>query len=180
MHTPGFFGFADQAVFPEKCFSISTLNPALVSAVLAADAGWPPTLGTAIISGPFDTVKAFSQAIVQHLASVLPSRFVAKSGPSNRVGKVFADYLRNGHGATTAAAFSVRARPGLGVSMPVAWDALAGLKSGAHWHLANAREHLSFQKVDPWADYWTQRQSLTAPMKALSFKPPPRAARKRR
>ncbi|WP_371281154.1 hypothetical protein [Variovorax sp. OK605] len=35
--------------------------------------------------------------------------FVAKSGPSNRVGKRFVDYLHNGHGVTTAAAFSARA-----------------------------------------------------------------------
>ena len=73
----------------------------------------------------YDTVKDFSQAMVQHLAKTIPSRFVAKSGASNRVGKIFVDYLRNGHGATTAAAFSARARPGLGVSMPVAWDDLA-------------------------------------------------------
>lgn len=63
----------------------------------------------------YDTVKAFSQAVVQHLARTIPSRLVAKSGPSNRFGKLFVDYLRNGHGATTAAAFSARARPGLGV-----------------------------------------------------------------
>ena len=54
----------------------------------------------------YDTVNAFSKAIVQHLARTIPSRFVAKSGPANRVGKLFVDYLRNGHGATTAAAFS--------------------------------------------------------------------------
>ena len=96
---------------------------------------------------------------------------VAKSGPANRVGKLFVDYLRNGHGATTAAAFSARARPGLGVSISVAWDDLAKLKSGAQWTIATAREHLSFQAVDPWAGYWSTRQTLTAPMKALSFKP---------
>ena len=50
----------------------------------------------------WDTVKDFSQAVVQHLAKVVPQRFVAKSGPKNRVGRIFVDYLRNGRGATTA------------------------------------------------------------------------------
>ena len=117
----------------------------------------------------YDTVKGFSQAIVQHLAKTIPMRFVAKSGPSNRVGKLFVDYLRNGHGATTAAAFSARARPGLGVSVPIAWDDLANLKSGAQWNVRTAREHLSFQSVDPWAGYWKSRQPLAVAMKRLGY-----------
>jgi bifunctional non-homologous end joining protein LigD len=120
---------------------------------------------------PSDGVKAFSKAIVQHLASTIPARFVAKSGPANRKGKLFVDYLRNGHGATTAAAFSARARPGLGVSMPVSWDELPSLKSGAHWTISTARDRLSFQQADPWSDYWTSKQTLGAAMKALGFKP---------
>jgi bifunctional non-homologous end joining protein LigD len=117
----------------------------------------------------YDTVKAFSQAVVQHLARTVPSRFVAKAGAANRVGKVFVDYLRNNHGATTVAAFSARARPGLGVSMPVAWDQLGGLKSGAQWNIGNAREYLSFQKSDPWTDYWRSRQTLAKAMALLDF-----------
>lgn len=119
----------------------------------------------------YEVVKAFSQAVVQHLAKTIPSRFVAKAGAANRVGKVFVDYLRNGHGQTTAAAFSARARPGMGVSMPVGWDRLSSLKSGAHWTIATAREYLSFQKDDPWADYWRSKQTLTAAMKTLDFDP---------
>lgn len=118
----------------------------------------------------YDTVKGFSQAIVQHLARTIPARFVAKSGPSNRVGKLFVDYLRNGHGATTAAAFSARARPGLGVSMPVAWDDLGALRSGSQWNVRTAREHLSFQVADPWARYWHTRQPLAEAMKRLGYK----------
>ena len=38
---------------------------------------------------------------------------------------------RNNFGATTAAAYSARARPGLGVSMPVPWELLPTLKGGA-------------------------------------------------
>jgi bifunctional non-homologous end joining protein LigD len=120
----------------------------------------------------YDTVKDFSQAVVQHLARTIPSRFVAKSGPANRKGRIFVDYLRNGHGQTTAAAFSARARPGMGVSMPVTWDELPALKSGAQWTIRTARERLSFVQDDPWAGYWTSRQRLTAAMKRLGFEPP--------
>lgn len=117
---------------------------------------------------PFDTVKAFSQQVVQHLARTIPQRFVAKSGPKNRVGRIFVDYLRNGEGATTVAPFSARARPGLGVSMPLAWDALPQLKSAAEWTVENARDHLSLRGADPWAGLDATKQSLAAPMKALA------------
>jgi len=116
----------------------------------------------------YDEVKQFSQVAVQHMARTIPSRFVAKSGGSNRVGKIFIDYLRNGHGQTTAAAFSARARPGMGVSMPVAWEQLKELKSGAQWTIATAREYLSLQRDDPWATYWRKRQSLVKAQRMLS------------
>jgi bifunctional non-homologous end joining protein LigD len=51
--------------------------------------------------------------------------------------------------------------------MPVAWDELAALKSGAQWTIATAREHLSFQSTDPWAEYWTARQTLTQARRVL-------------
>jgi hypothetical protein len=62
----------------------------------------------------WDRVKDFSQAIVEHLTQGVPPRFVAKNGPSNRVGRIFIDYLGNGMGATTVCAWSIRARPGPG------------------------------------------------------------------
>ncbi|MBW3552513.1 MAG: DNA ligase, partial [Gemmatimonadetes bacterium] len=39
-----------------------------------------------------------------------------------RAGKVYLDYLQNGHGKLIAAPFSVRPKPGAPVSMPVGWD----------------------------------------------------------
>jgi bifunctional non-homologous end joining protein LigD len=116
----------------------------------------------------YDTVKAFSQAIVRHMARVIPSRFVAVSGGTNRVGRIFIDYLRNGFAQTTACAFSARARPGMGVSMPVSWDQLQELRSGAQWTIATAREYLSFQKSDPWAGYWKKRQGLAGAQRRLA------------
>jgi bifunctional non-homologous end joining protein LigD len=116
----------------------------------------------------WDTVKGFSQAIVQHLAKTLPDHFVAKSGPKNRVGKIFVDYLRNGFGATTVSAWSARARPGLGVSVPVDWDEIEALSGGAHWHIANIHERLDAGNA-PWTDY--AAQSIVPAMKALGYTP---------
>ena len=119
----------------------------------------------------WEPASAFSEAVVQQLARVIPDRFVAKSGAANRVGRIYIDYVRNSHGATTVAAYSARARPGLGVSMPVPWETLDSLKSGAQWTIANAREHLSFHSNDPWSAYWKSRQPLARAMKLLKFKP---------
>jgi bifunctional non-homologous end joining protein LigD len=118
----------------------------------------------------WDTVKSFSQAVVQHLSRTLPDRFVAKSGASNRVGRIFIDYLRNGYGATTACAWSARARPGLGISVPVRWDELPALKSGAHWTVSTVHTRLD-QGNAPWADYEASRVTLAAAMKKLGFTP---------
>jgi bifunctional non-homologous end joining protein LigD len=63
--------------------------------------------------------------------------------------------------------------------MPVAWDDLMDLRRGAQWTVATAREHLSFQREDPWADYWTARQPLAPAMEALGYDATPPAKRRR-
>ena len=115
----------------------------------------------------WDTVKALSKKIVEHLAQTLPDRFVAKSGAKNRIGKIFADYLRNGFGSTTACAWSARARPGLGISVPCTWEELATIDSGAHWTIANVHDRLE-EHSDPWAMYAKTRQTLSRATRALA------------
>lgn len=117
----------------------------------------------------WDTVKGFSEAIVRHLARTLPKMFVAKSGPRNRVGKIFIDYLRNGFGATTVCAWSARARPGLGVSVPVEWAEVQHLTSGAQWTVQNIHARLD-KGNEPWKDYAKSVQGVTGAMKMLGFK----------
>jgi bifunctional non-homologous end joining protein LigD len=118
----------------------------------------------------WDTVKGFSQALVRHLADTLPDRFAFKSGPRNRVGKVFVDYLRNGKGATTASAWSARARPGLGISVPLDWDELAALKAGDQWNVRNVHQRLDRGNA-PWAAYAKSARGIDAAMKRLGHSP---------
>lgn len=119
----------------------------------------------------WETIKHFSKAISHFIAKQIPERFVAKMGPQNRIGKIFIDYLRNQRGASTVAAYSVRARPGLPVSVPIALSELKTLKSSAQWHVGNLLERLATLKKDPWQEY-SHQQNLTSTMwKKLGAKP---------
>lgn len=119
----------------------------------------------------WDTVKGFSQAVVAHMAKTIPQRFVARSGPKNRVGRIFIDYLRNGLGATTVCAWSARARPGLGISVPVAWGELPSLHGGDHWSVKTVHERLDVGN-EPWIGYARAARGLTSAMSALGYAPP--------
>jgi len=115
----------------------------------------------------YDAVKDFSELLVQHMSRTIPKLFVPKSGARNRVGRIFIDYLRNGKTATTIAAFSARARPGLGVSVPVAWRELSGLEAANPWNIANVFDRLKRQRADPWKDYAKTKQTLDAALRKL-------------
>jgi bifunctional non-homologous end joining protein LigD len=119
----------------------------------------------------WDTVKAFSQSIVAHMASTIPQRFVLKSGPSNRKGKIFIDYLRNGRGATTIGAWSARVRPGLGISVPLDWDDLHAVKGGDQWTVRNVHARLD-KGNEPWDAYAKSARGLSTAMKRMGFEAP--------
>ena len=111
-------------------------------------------------------VKAFSQAIAQYMAKLMPQHFSAVSGPKNRVGRIFIDYLRNSQGASTVAAYSVRAREGLGVSVPIHRDELADLKGANLWTIRNLMPRLEEQgDDDPWEGIDATGQRITADMR---------------
>jgi bifunctional non-homologous end joining protein LigD len=114
----------------------------------------------------WDDVKAFSHAIVKHMAKLLPDRFSAVSGPKNRVGRIFIDYLRNGLGATTICAYSVRTREGLPVSVPIFREEIEEIKGANIWNIRNIHERLGELDADPWADLSRTRQTITAEMRA--------------
>ena len=116
------------------------------------------------------TVKEFSRVVVAHMAKTIPQRFVARSGPKNRVGRIFIDYLRNGLGATTVCAWSARARPGLGISVPVAWAELPSLRGGDQWSVKTVHERLDVGD-EPWAGYARAARGLGPAMSSLGYLP---------
>lgn len=110
----------------------------------------------------WDDVTAFARALAHHLAASWPAQFSATLGPVHRKRKIFVDWQRNARGAGTAVAWGARARPGLGVSVPLAWDQLEATTGAAQWTIANAAERLDLD--DPWADYARVEQTVSAAM----------------
>ncbi|MGY8820822.1 MAG: non-homologous end-joining DNA ligase [Pseudomonadales bacterium] len=110
----------------------------------------------------WDCANEFARMVTVRLAKESPEQIVAKMGPKNRVGKIFVDYLRNQRGASTVAAFSARARQGLPVSVPITREELDQISGADQWNILNLHERLKRLKLDPWADYRTTRQSLSA------------------
>ncbi|WP_028229912.1 DNA ligase D [Paraburkholderia mimosarum] len=112
----------------------------------------------------WDEVREFARAVAEHMAAMLPERFSAKMGPQNRKGRIFVDYLRNSRGASTIAAYAPRARPGLGVSVPLRWDEVENTTAGDQWTVANVHERLEALEGDPWEGYGRTRQRIGAAM----------------
>ena len=113
----------------------------------------------------WDEVKEFSRAVAGALAADDPKRFTIKMAKKERPGKIFIDYLRNGPGATTVAAYSVRARKGAPVSTPLHWDELGGRMKPTSFHVGNVVKRLRGIHSDPWKAFRRGSQALTAPMK---------------
>jgi bifunctional non-homologous end joining protein LigD len=113
----------------------------------------------------YDVVKMFAELVARRVHAVHPKLTTLERMTAKRPrGTVYLDYVQVGEGKTVVAPFSVRARPGAPVSMPLAWEALGALarrkdrdasKAFAAYTLATAPALLAAHG-DPWAGAaWT-------------------------
>ena len=94
------------------------------------------------ISG-WDTIKSFARTFAETLADRDPDALTATMSKSKRKGRVFIDWLRNERGATAIAPYSLRARPGAAVAVPVSWDELDDLERPDGFHPQDMKDRLS-------------------------------------
>ncbi len=121
----------------------------------------------------WEEVRDFSRALAESMAGDDPGRFTARMAKAERGGRIFIDYLRNSPGATTVAAYSVRARAGAPVSTPLHWDEVGGRLKPTTFHVGNVVRRLSGGlRPDPWKTFRRSAQALTAGMKRKLGAPP--------
>lgn len=110
----------------------------------------------------WEAFKNFAEAMARAMAADSPERYLAKASKSDRAGRIFIDYLRNGRGATAVAPFSCRVRPGAPVAWPLAWDQLSRLKDARPASVLTAPSLIGKWRADPWEGYFDLRQTLPA------------------
>jgi bifunctional non-homologous end joining protein LigD len=103
-----------------------------------------------------DDAAAATRALAQRAARLDPGLATTAFIKADRGGLVFIDSTR-AHGATVVAAYSPRARPGVPVSFPVAWDALSEV-APEDFTVRNAVRLLG--GADPWAAALPPPQAL--------------------
>ncbi len=108
-------------------------------------------------------VGAFAREVVEALVAREPSRYTATMSKAKRGGKVFVDHFRNGRGATSVTSYSLRARAGAPVAMPIGWEELGRTKAGNEWTAERVLRRLRTRKDDPWRDFWRAGEKQTLP-----------------
>jgi bifunctional non-homologous end joining protein LigD len=111
-----------------------------------------------VAGASFEDVAAAARAIAVRAERLDPALATTAFVKDAREGKVFIDSTRVG-GATVAAAYSPRIRPGTPVSFPVAWDDLDRV-APRDFTIHNAAELVATR--DPWAEAMPRPQPLDA------------------
>jgi bifunctional non-homologous end joining protein LigD len=131
----------------------------------------PLTAGKTAVQWP--VAKNFAHIICAQMAHDSPAKYLDNMSKSQRVGKIFLDYLRNDRLSTAVAVLSPRARDGAPVSMPVLWkDVRRGLDP-KKFTVRSAPTLL--RKARPWEGYAEAARSLADAIRSVTGNSKPKA-----
>lgn len=112
-----------------------------------------------------EQVMAFSHAVATVLIQRDPDHLTLEFIKADRKRRIYVDIGRNGTGATMAAPYAVRPKPGAPVSAPCTWDEVeSGIAHPQAFTLRTMAERMA-TAGDLWADL--PGQSLDGPMESI-------------
>ena len=106
---------------------------------------------------------AFARALALLMVEHDASRYTTDFRKKGRDDKILVDYLRNNRTNTSICAFSVRARAGAPVSVPIDWADLKPSLEPQRLGVLSLDAHLSKTRLDPWRYYLRTKQRLKLP-----------------
>jgi bifunctional non-homologous end joining protein LigD len=105
----------------------------------------------------WEEFKNFAKTVAIYMESKWPDKYTSNMRKEKRKGRIFVDWVRNGRGATSIAPYSVRAREGAKVSMPIRWKELDSTMPDSY-DIENSL--IRIKKSDPWKDFFAIKQKL--------------------
>jgi bifunctional non-homologous end joining protein LigD len=114
---------------------------------LSASADWPH-------------VTDFADRFAHAVAAQKPDRYVATMSKAKRKGRIFIDWLRNQRGSTAIMPYSVRAREGAPVAVPIAWSELNDVSRGGEYTLKDLAKLIERANSPQLAGWGQAQQTL--------------------
>jgi bifunctional non-homologous end joining protein LigD len=108
----------------------------------------------------WDKIKKFTQDLALQMQNETPAAYIATMSKQKRKGRIFVDYLRNEYSSTAIVPFSLRARTGAPVAVPVSWSELKRLESAAALHFGNIRKRMNASTRKMIEEFLNLRQNI--------------------
>ncbi|MGQ0650412.1 MAG: non-homologous end-joining DNA ligase [Gemmatimonadaceae bacterium] len=115
----------------------------------------------------FGEVSRFASGVARELVRRDPDHLTLEFSKADRGNRILVDVGRNGPGATFAAAYAVRPKPGAPVSAPCTWEEVESGTAGPRSFTLRTMARRLAAKGDLWADTLKRGQALNEPMGKL-------------
>ncbi|MCP3979137.1 MAG: DNA ligase D [bacterium] len=115
----------------------------------------------------YEHSRALGELMARVVTTELPDIATITRSPSRRAGKVYVDYLQNGHGRLLVSPFCVRPLPGAPVSMPLRWTEVRRGLSPRKYDITNAARRMKRLGGDPAISVLEQTPDLVAALERL-------------
>ncbi len=117
----------------------------------------------------YEQSRTLAELLARFTARSLPDIATIVRSVSDRDGKVYLDYLQNGHGRLLVSPFCARPLPGAPVSMPIDWSEVNGRLKLGRFTIRSARKWLETHG-DPLAPVLTESCDMLAALQALQHR----------
>lgn len=109
----------------------------------------------------FDETREFAKGVADRMAMERPKEITVEQRKAKRRGRLYVDVMRNAYGQTSVAPYSVRAKPGAPVAIPLDWEEVeSGGVDPSRFTIENVPSRLK-EAGDAWHAIGRRAQSLT-------------------
>jgi bifunctional non-homologous end joining protein LigD len=118
----------------------------------------------------FEQCRQLGELVARVTAGRLPDTATTIRLPNDRGGRVYIDFLQNGHGKLLAAPFTARPVPGALCSAPLLWEEVDETLELRRFTIRTLPERMSVFGRDPLAPVLTEQPDLVAALARLSVR----------
>jgi bifunctional non-homologous end joining protein LigD len=110
----------------------------------------------------FEDVRSFAYEIASFMAAEDPKRLTVEQRKVKREDRLFVDFMRNAYAQTAVAPYSLRARDGAPVAMPLEWDEVSEKKLTARRYTIRDAADVAEER-DPWKGWRRYARTIKDP-----------------